>query len=79
MIRKTEKKPIRVFLQDGEADLDNQAGNWPLANQQMAAALKFAGYEYKFVMGVEGHNGRHGGAILPESLVWLWAPEVEKK
>lgn len=39
----------------------------------MAAALKFAGYDYKFVMGTEGHNGKHGGAIMPESLRWLWA------
>ena len=40
LIRKTEKKPIRVFLQDGSSDLDNLHGNWPLANQQMASALK---------------------------------------
>lgn len=72
LIRKTEKKPIRVFLQEGENDLDNLHGNWPLANRQMAAALKFADYDYKFVMGTEGHNGKHGGAILPESLKWLW-------
>lgn len=39
LIRKTEKKPIRVFLQDTEGDLDNSAGNWPLANQQMAPCL----------------------------------------
>jgi len=72
LIRKTEAKPIRVFLQEGENDLDNLHGNWPLANQQMAAALKFAKYDYQFVMGTEGHNGKHGGAILPESLKWLW-------
>ncbi|MCA9041852.1 MAG: esterase family protein [Planctomycetaceae bacterium] len=72
LIRKTEKKPIRVFLQDGENDLDNAHGNWPLANQQMAAALKYAEYDYKFVYGVGGHNHKHGGAILPESLIWLW-------
>ncbi|MCA9145247.1 MAG: esterase family protein [Planctomycetaceae bacterium] len=72
MIRKTDPKPIRVFLQEGENDLDNLHGNWPLANRQMAASLKFAGYDYKFVMGTEGHNGKHGGAILPESLRWLW-------
>ena len=48
LIRKTkETKPIRVFLQDGSGDLDNDYGNWPLANQQMAAALKFAGYDYQ--------------------------------
>ena len=28
-----DSKPIRVFLQDGANDLDNQFGNWPLANQ----------------------------------------------
>ncbi len=72
LIRKTENKPIRVFLQDGSGDLDNQHGNWPLANQQMAASLKFKGYDYKFVYGEGGHNGIHGGAILPESLRWLW-------
>ena len=41
LIRKTANKPIRVFLQDGSNDLDNEHGNWPLANQEMAAALKF--------------------------------------
>ncbi len=72
LIRKTEKKAIRVFLQDGSNDLDNLHGNWPLANQEMAAALKFAGYDYKFVFGTEAHNGKHGGAIFPDSLRWLW-------
>jgi len=72
MIRKTEKKPIRVFLQDGSGDLDNLHGNWPLANQEMAASLKFMGYDYKFEFGTEGHNAKHGGAILPDSLRWLW-------
>ena len=72
MIRKTQKKPIRVFLQDGEGDLDNLHGSWPLANRQMAAALKFMKYDYQFVMGDGGHNGKHGGAILPESMKWLW-------
>ncbi len=73
LIRKTKPtKPIRVFLQDGANDLDNEHGNWPLANQEMAAALKFAKYDYRFEFGTEGHNGKHGGAILPESLRWLW-------
>ena len=46
MIRRTEAKPIRVFLQDGDHDLDNPFGNWPLANQEMAKALEFAGYDH---------------------------------
>lgn len=75
LIRKTERKPLRVFLQDGSNDLNNLHGNWPLANQQMASALQFAGYDYKFVFGTGAHNGRHGGTILPDSLRWLWRGE----
>lgn len=72
MIRREEKRPIRVFLQDGSNDLDNRFGNWPLGNQQMAAALAFRDYDYQFVYGQGAHNGNHGGAILPDSLRWLW-------
>ena len=76
LIRKTERKPIRVFLQDGSNDLNNLHGDWPLANQEMASALRFMGYDHKFVLGDGAHNSRHGGAILPEALRWLWrAPE----
>ncbi len=76
MIRKTDHKPIRVFLQDGKNDLDNGAGNWWLANLQMEAALKFKNYDYKVAWGDGGHNGKHGGAILPDSLRWLWREEA---
>ncbi|MGI6456592.1 MAG: alpha/beta hydrolase [bacterium] len=73
LIRKhKEVLPIRVFLQDGSNDLDNQHGNWSLGNKQMYAALKFRDYDVNFVYGEGGHNGNHGGAILPESLRWLW-------
>ena len=72
MIRKTERKPIRVWLQDGSNDLDNLHGSWPLANLQMAAALKFMRYDYRFEYGDGGHNGKHGGATLPDALRWLW-------
>ena len=72
LIRKTPKKPIRVFLQDGSGDLDNEHGNWPLANQEMAKSLAFKGYDYKFVYGEGAHNGKHGGSIFPDTLRWLW-------
>lgn len=72
LIRKTQPKPIRAFLQDGTNDLDNEHGNWYLSNKQMEAALKFAKYDYKFVEADGGHNGKHGGSILPDSLRWLW-------
>ena len=72
LIRKTEPKPIRIFMQDGRNDLDNAHGNWYLANQQMAAALKFANYDHKFVVGDGGHDNIQAGAIFPDALRWLW-------
>ena len=79
LIRKTERKPIRVFLQDTSGDLDNQFGNWPIANQQMHAALKYMGYDVKFdYLEGYGHNSKRGGSILPEALRWLWRKETHK-
>ena len=75
-IRKTERKPVRVFLQDGSNDLNNLHGNWPLANQEMASALAFMGYDFQFVLGTGSHSGQHGGTILPDSLRWLWRPAL---
>lgn len=71
-VRKTDKKPLRVYLQANEFDVDNEFGNWFLANQEMAAALKYKGYDYKLVNGKGGHNAEFGGSILPEGLLWLW-------
>jgi len=79
LIRKTDKKPIRVLLQDGAGDLDNQHGSWPLANLQMAASLKHMDYDYKLVFGDGAHTGKHGGAILPDSLRWLWRDTLPAK
>jgi enterochelin esterase-like enzyme len=72
MIRTTSPKPVRVFLQDGENDLDVPAGDWWLANLTMASALKFAGYDYLTAWGKGFHSDKHGRAILPDSLRWLW-------
>jgi sugar lactone lactonase YvrE/enterochelin esterase-like enzyme len=72
LIRKTEPKPLRVFLQDGSRDLNLYSGNWWVANQEMASALEYAGYETTFVTGDQGHNNIHGSAVLPDALRWLW-------
>jgi enterochelin esterase family protein len=72
LIRKTENKPLRVFLQDGSNDLDNAHGNWWLGNQQMEKSLQFKKYDHKTVWGKGGHSGKHGGAIFPDTMRWLW-------
>ena len=78
MIRKTPPRPIRIFMQSGRNDLNTKFGNWPLANHQMASALEFAGYDYRFVFGEGRHSGVHGGAILPDALRWLFREEKPK-
>lgn len=79
LVRKTKDnpKPIKVYLQEGREDLNNLHGNWPLGNQDLAAALQYAGYEYQLTMTEGGHSGKPGGKILPEALRWLWAEDVE--
>ena len=80
LIRKTETKPIRMFMQDGRVDhiVPNQpwgtfyAGSWPINNQVMYEAFQFAGYDVRYELGDEGHNGKHGAAIMPEVIRWLW-------
>ncbi len=72
LVRQGEKKPIRVFQQDGANDLTNQFGSWPDANRALAAAFKEKGYDHQFVFGEGSHNPRHGASILPYVLRWLW-------
>lgn len=75
LVRKTKDKPkpIKVYLQDGKDDLNNLFGNWPLANEDLAAALRFAGYEHQLVMTDGGHSGNWAGDQLPKALRWLWS------
>ncbi|HAD60757.1 MAG TPA: hydrolase, partial [Planctomycetaceae bacterium] len=79
LIRKShrEPKPIKVYLHDGVNDLSNLHGNWPLGNQDMAAALQFAGYHYKLEMTEGGHSGRWAGEVFPKALEWLWDEDSE--
>ena len=90
LIRRAAPKPIRIFLQDGSADLDNQFGNWFLANQQMLSAFNFANatadrstneavkngprWDVKHEWGDGAHSDAHGGWLLPGILRWMFAP-----
>jgi len=72
LVRKTEPKPLRVFLQDGSNDNNIYCGDWWVANQDMLSSLNFSGYEVNHAWGEGKHSHQHGGAILPEVLRWLW-------
>ena len=57
---------------------NNQHGSWPMANQQMYTALKYAGYDVKLEWGEGNHSGAHGASVLPDTLRWLWGPAAAK-
>jgi enterochelin esterase family protein len=75
LVRKTKEapKPIRVYMQEGKDDVNNLFGDWPQSNQDLVAALHFAGYPVRFEMTEGGHSGQWGGERLPEALRWLWS------
>ena len=80
LVRKTEARPIRIWMQDGANDHLTAAepygtfyaGTWPRANQTLFDALQFQGYDAKLTIGTGGHDTKQGGAELPEALRWLW-------
>ena len=79
LIPNSEKKPIKIWFHvsehdNGAAREESTFGNWVLANQRLAAALKTKGYEYKYVFAQDaGHTDANVVfQTLPEALVWLW-------
>ena len=79
LIPAAERKPLRIWLEVGEADLhaddpEETWHNWPLANHRMAAALAAKGYPYRFTLSLGGrHNDpRVLEQTLPAALEWLW-------
>jgi sugar lactone lactonase YvrE/enterochelin esterase-like enzyme len=74
LVRKTDPKPIRIFLEDGATDSWNPIfGSWFDANLNMESALTFAGYDVAHAWGDHGHNGRAGQTVFPDVMRWLWA------
>ncbi|MCC6536185.1 MAG: esterase [Bryobacterales bacterium] len=72
LIRKDTKRNIRVWLQDGSNDLENNHGSWPMQNIAMANSLKMMGYDFHFAWGNGAHSGAAGNAGLADELMWLW-------
>ena len=83
LIRQTERKPIRIFLQDGANDnravrgegpnaTYNPERDWHAQNRKMVAALTEKGYDVNYTWGIGRHGQKQGGAIFPEMMRWLW-------
>jgi enterochelin esterase family protein len=80
IVRKTDRKPIRIFLQDGRNDNRalrddgsyDQRRDWFYQNVRLKDALTEKGYDVNFTWGMNKHGQKMGGAILPEMMRWLW-------
>ena len=79
LVRQSERKPIRIYLQDGVNDLRGRRGggydlqlDWHAQNIKMVAALTEKGYDVNYCWGMGTHSNKQGGAIMPEILRWLW-------
>jgi gluconolactonase len=74
-VRKSEPKPIRIFMQDGVHDEwpgGPEMGDWWMSNLTMQRALEFAGYDVRHVWGLGTHDGHQADAVFPEAMRWLW-------
>ncbi len=80
MVRESEAKPIRIFLQDGANDNRGRRRggrydpkwDWYAQNRKMLEALTEKNYDVNYVWGIGTHSNKQGGAIMPEMLRWLW-------
>jgi enterochelin esterase family protein len=80
IVRKGPKKPIRIYMQDGRNDhrergkggTYDETRDWFLQNVRLQQALTEKGYDLNYQWGIGRHSQKHGGAILPDMLRWLW-------
>jgi enterochelin esterase family protein len=80
IVRRSEKKPIRIYLQDGRND-NRGVGrggqydgtrDWFLQNVTLMRALSEKGYDLNYTWGIGRHGQKQGGAIFPDMMRWLW-------
>jgi enterochelin esterase-like enzyme len=79
-VRESERKPIRVYFQDGRNDNRglrrggeyDESRDWFRQNVRLVEALTEKGYDINYQWGIGGHNQKHGGAVFPDMMRWLW-------
>ena len=74
-----EKKPIRMFFQDGVNDNRALRGDkydadrdWHLQNVRLVEAMTKKGYDVNYTWGIGLHGQKQGGEIMPEMMRWIW-------
>ena len=73
VVRKTEPKPLRIYMQDGWYDVWNPIfGEWFEYNLLMESAFNFAGYEAFHHWNRGNHSIKYGTLAFPDAMRWLW-------
>jgi len=73
IVRKSEPKALRIYLQDGFSDTWNPLfGSWYEANRMLASALEFAGYDCAFDWAEGGHSVKRSTEIFADVMRWMW-------
>jgi hypothetical protein len=73
VVRKTEPKPLRIYMQDGWYDVWNPIfGEWFEYNLLMESAFNFAGYEAFHIWNRGNHSIKYGTLAFPDAMRWLW-------
>ena len=73
IVRKTEPKPLRIYMQDGWYDVWNPIfGEWFEYNMLMESAFNFAGYEVFNKWDRGNHSIKYGTLAFPDAMRWLW-------
>ena len=73
IVRKTEPKPLRIYMQDGWYDVWNPIfGEWFEYNMLMESAFNFAGYEVFHQWNRGNHSIKYGTLAFPDAMRWLW-------
>ncbi len=75
LVAASERKPLRIFMQDGRNDNRNPGNlkrDWFYQNVRLMQALSQKGYELNYTWGIGNHGQKQGGAIFPEMMRWLW-------
>ena len=73
IVRKTEPKPLRIYMQDGWYDVWNPIfGEWFEYNLLMESAFNFAGYEVFHQWNRGNHSIKYGTLAFPDAMRWLW-------
>jgi enterochelin esterase family protein len=84
IVRKSKKKPLRIFLVDGRNDNRQRRDgsydprwDWFLQNQRLQQALEAKGYDLNYSWSVQRHGQKMLRTVMPEMMRWLWRDCVD--